>query len=55
MTAEPGCYFIGLFFLTSLASSLVGGVARDAEYIARDIAARTGSGQVSAAWKAVPS
>ena len=27
MTAEPGCYFIGLFFLTSLASSLVGGVA----------------------------
>ncbi len=55
MTAEPGCYFIGLFFLTSLASSLVGGVARDAGYIARHIAARTGSGQVSAAWKVVPS
>ena len=54
-TAEPGCYFIGLFFLTSLTSSLVGGVARDAEYIARHIAARTSSGHVSAAWTAVPS
>ncbi len=55
ITAEPGCYFIGLFFLTSLTSSLVGGVARDAEYIARHIAARTSSGHVSAAWTAVPS
>ena len=55
ITAEPGLYFIGLFFLTSLASSLVGGVARDAEYIARHIAARTSSGHVSAAWTAVPS
>jgi putative flavoprotein involved in K+ transport len=49
VTAEPGLYFIGLFFLTSLASSLVGGVGRDAEYIARHIAARpwTGSGRIS--------
>jgi putative flavoprotein involved in K+ transport len=38
VAAEPGLYFIGLFFLTTLASSLVGGVGRDAEYIARHIA-----------------
>jgi len=41
VTAEPGLYFIGLFFLSSLASSLVGGVGRDAEYIAGHIAGRT--------------
>jgi putative flavoprotein involved in K+ transport len=41
ITAEPGLYFIGLFFLSSLASSLVGGVGRDAEYIARHIGGRT--------------
>jgi hypothetical protein len=44
---------------------LVGGVARDAEYIARHIAAgastssarsfEESSGRISAAWKAVPS
>jgi putative flavoprotein involved in K+ transport len=46
VTREPGLYVIGLFFLVSLASSLVGGVGRDAEYIARHIASRpsTGSG-----------
>jgi putative flavoprotein involved in K+ transport len=65
VTAEPGLYFIGLFFLSSLASSLVGGVGRDAEYITRHIAERpsTGSGRISkgssgrisGAWKAVPS
>ena len=56
-TAEPGLYFIGLFFLSSLASSLVGGVGRDAEYIARHIAGRrsASSGRMSGAWKAVPS
>ena len=40
VTAEPGLYFIGLFFLASLASSLVGGVSPDAQYIAQQIAAR---------------
>jgi putative flavoprotein involved in K+ transport len=44
VAAEPGLYFIGLFFLTSAASSLVGGVGRDAEYIARHIAARPSTG-----------
>jgi len=43
VAAEPGLFFIGLFFLASAASSLVGGVGRDAEYIARHIAARTAS------------
>jgi putative flavoprotein involved in K+ transport len=39
-TPEPGLYFNGLFFLSSLASSLVGGVGRDASYIAGHIATR---------------
>jgi putative flavoprotein involved in K+ transport len=54
ITAEPGLYFIGLFFLTSAASSLVGGVGRDAEHIARHITART-QGRRAGAWIAVPS
>jgi putative flavoprotein involved in K+ transport len=55
ITAEPGLYFIGLFFLSSAASSLVGGVGRDAEHIARHITARTGQGHPSGAWVTVPS
>ena len=38
--SEPGLYFVGLFFLSAVSSSLVGGVGRDAEYIARHIASR---------------
>jgi putative flavoprotein involved in K+ transport len=38
--SEPGLYFVGLVFLYTLASSLVGGAGRDAEYIAKHIAAR---------------
>ena len=45
ITAEPGLYFIGLFFLSSAASSLVGGVGRDAEHIARLIASHTRQGR----------
>ncbi len=55
ITAEPGLYFIGLFFLSSLASSLVGGVGRDAEFIARHIAEHTRYGHSSGAWTTVPS
>jgi putative flavoprotein involved in K+ transport len=33
----PGLYFIGLLFLYSLSSSLVGGVGRDAEHVVRHI------------------
>jgi putative flavoprotein involved in K+ transport len=55
ISGGPGLYFIGLFFLSSLASSLVGGVGRDAEHIARHINARTRHGHSSGAWTAVPS
>ena len=34
----PGLYFIGLLFLYSLSSALVGGVGRDAEHIVDHIA-----------------
>jgi putative flavoprotein involved in K+ transport len=50
----PGLYFVGLFFLSAATSSLVGGVGKDAAYIADQIAARAGmerrpEGQVSGA------
>jgi putative flavoprotein involved in K+ transport len=38
--SEPGLYFMGLVFLYSLSSVLIGGVGRDAEYIAAHIASR---------------
>jgi len=38
VASEPGLYFVGLVFLYALASSLVGGVGRDAEHIAKQIA-----------------
>lgn len=37
---EPGLYFVGLPFQYTLTSALIGGVGRDAEYIARRIAAQ---------------
>jgi putative flavoprotein involved in K+ transport len=40
VAAQPGLYFVGLFFLTSVGSALVGGVGRDAGHIAARIAAR---------------
>jgi putative flavoprotein involved in K+ transport len=36
----PGLYFIGLLFLYSLSSALLGGVGRDAEYIVEHLASR---------------
>ena len=36
----PGLYFIGLLFLYSLSSALVGGVGRDARHIVEHIVAR---------------
>jgi hypothetical protein len=38
--SEPGLSFVGLVFQSALASSLVGGVGRDAGHIAEHIAAR---------------
>lgn len=40
VTAVPGLYFVGLFFLSALTSSLIGGVGRDAERVALHIASR---------------
>src|SRR5436190_24344213 len=40
VTAEPGLYFVGLDFLYAFTSENVGGVGRDARYIARQIAGR---------------
>jgi len=39
VSAEPGLYVVGLPFLYALTSSLVGGVGRDADHIAKHIAA----------------
>lgn len=41
VVSEPGLYFVGLFFQSAATSSLVGGVGRDAAYIAGEIAARS--------------
>jgi putative flavoprotein involved in K+ transport len=38
--SEPGLFFVGLPFLYALSSALLGGVGRDAEYIAKHIALR---------------
>jgi putative flavoprotein involved in K+ transport len=40
VVGAPGLYFVGLKFQRAAASSLVGGVGRDARYIADRIAAR---------------
>jgi putative flavoprotein involved in K+ transport len=37
----PGLYLVGRFFQFALTSSLIGGVGRDAEYIAEHIAKRS--------------
>jgi putative flavoprotein involved in K+ transport len=47
VASEPGLYFIGLFFQSSATSSLVGGVGRDAAYIADRIALRASASQRS--------
>ena len=38
---EPGLYFVGLHFLYSFSSTMIHGVARDAEHVANAIAARS--------------
>jgi putative flavoprotein involved in K+ transport len=42
-TAQPGLYFLGLPFLYGVTSGVVGGVGRDAEFVARQILNRSGS------------
>jgi putative flavoprotein involved in K+ transport len=45
----PGLYFVGLMFMRAIASSLIGGVGRDAAYVAERITARVASPRVEAA------
>ena len=40
VSSEPGLYFVGLHFLTSLSSGQVNGIRRDANYVVQAIAAR---------------
>jgi putative flavoprotein involved in K+ transport len=42
---QPGLYFVGLPFLFGFSSMLVGGVARDGDYVARHISQRVGGGR----------
>jgi putative flavoprotein involved in K+ transport len=46
VSGEPGLYFVGLQFLTSMTSATVTGVGRDAAYIAQAIASRRAEGEV---------
>jgi putative flavoprotein involved in K+ transport len=41
VAAEPGLYFVGLFFLYAMSSGFLPGVARDAEHVVKDIASRS--------------
>ncbi len=45
VTAIPGLYFLGLPWLYTWGSARFSGIARDAEYLADQIAAKAGSGQ----------
>lgn len=42
VTAAPGLFVVGRHFLYSMTSALIGGVGRDADYVASRIAARPG-------------
>jgi putative flavoprotein involved in K+ transport len=44
----PGLYFVGLFFLYALTSSLLGGVGRDAKYVVDHLTAQTGRQELGA-------
>ena len=45
--SEPGLYFVGLHFLYSMTSETITGVQRDAKRIAKEIAARAPSAQLT--------
>ena len=46
--SAPGLYFVGMLFLHSFASMLIAGAARDAERVARHIAAKRAAGHATA-------
>ncbi len=43
--SEPGLYFVGLHFLYAMSSTMIHGVGRDAEHVARTIAVRARAGR----------
>jgi len=43
VASHPGLYFVGLHFLYAASSTMIHGVGRDADRIARHVAARAGS------------
>jgi putative flavoprotein involved in K+ transport len=47
VASEPGLFFVGLQFLTSMTSATVTGVGRDAAYVAQAIASRASAGQAA--------
>jgi putative flavoprotein involved in K+ transport len=49
---EPGLYFVGLLFLYAMSSAFLPGIGRDAEHIAKYIAARKSDGQQKAVTQA---
>lgn len=52
--SEPGLYFAGLLFLSTLSSALVGGVGRDAEHIADHIVSTRSAGTRHASGQTTP-
>src|SRR6266568_1782702 len=47
VASEPGLYFVGLHFLYAMSSTMIHGVGRDAEHIARTIAVRASAPQTA--------
>jgi putative flavoprotein involved in K+ transport len=47
VTNVPGMYFVGLHFLYAMSSTMIHGVGRDAEHVARSIAAKTRSARAA--------
>lgn len=52
--SAPGLYFVGLFFQSAATSALVGGVGRDAAYVARRLARCSGHSRTGCAGLAGP-
>jgi putative flavoprotein involved in K+ transport len=49
VAGEPGLYFVGLHFLYAMSSTMIHGVGRDAEHVARTLAARARAGRAAEA------
>ena len=49
VAGQPGLYFVGLMFLYSVSSTMIHGLARDAEHVADHIAARARAPEATAA------